>query len=260
MVRQLQSYVEDTPDLLRIFQLENEHGPQPSNSFPVTVDVTALYTNIPTYGPIGGLQAFQKALEKRTMEEKSIFPSHFLIDLLKTVLDGNIFEFNGQLWKQQIGTAMGTKVAPTYACLFMGWLEELILNKWSNQNPSLKPYLWRRYIDDILFIWHGSTEELSDFLDFINRQHPYVKFTATYDIKTRSIPFLDMKIQINDDGFIETDLHKKDSARVQYLLPSSCHPGHITKNIPYSLAYRLRRICSSEDSFQIRLEQLRQDL
>ena len=27
---------------------------------------------------------------------------------------------------------MGTKVAPTYACLFMGWLMELILNNWSN--------------------------------------------------------------------------------------------------------------------------------
>ena len=73
LVKDLKSYVEDTPDLLRIFQRENEQGPQPINSFPVTVDVTALYTNIPTHGEFGGLQAFQKALEKRTLEEKSQF-------------------------------------------------------------------------------------------------------------------------------------------------------------------------------------------
>ena len=55
--------MEDTPDLLRIFQHENQNGPQPIGSFPVTVDVVALYTNIPTYGSTGGLQAFEKALE-----------------------------------------------------------------------------------------------------------------------------------------------------------------------------------------------------
>ena len=44
---------------------------------------------------------------------------------------------------------MGTKVAPSYACLFMGWLEKLMLKNWSDKDPNSKPYLWRRYIDDI---------------------------------------------------------------------------------------------------------------
>ena len=98
--------------------MENEQKCQPAHSFPVTVDVTALYTNIPTHGSVGGLQAMEIALQRRTTEEKSKIPTRFLVDLLKTVLDGNIFEFDGQLWQQKIGTAMGTKVAPTYACLF----------------------------------------------------------------------------------------------------------------------------------------------
>ena len=29
-----------------------------------------------------------------------------------------------------------------------------------------------------------------------------------------------------------------------YLLPSSSHPAHVSNNIPYSLAYRIVRICS----------------
>ena len=84
--------------------------------------------------------------------------------MLEKVLDGNIFEFNGKLWQQKIGTAMGTKVAPTYACLFMGWLEEQILQTWSGPQP----YMWRRYIDDIFFIWHGSIQELEEFIHYIN--------------------------------------------------------------------------------------------
>ena len=35
------------------------------------------------------------------------------------VLKNNYFEFNGQIKQQISGTAIGTKFAPPYACLFM---------------------------------------------------------------------------------------------------------------------------------------------
>ena len=71
------------------------------------MDVTSLYTNTPAEGPDGGLEAFEKALETR--EEKRV-PRWFLNALLQQVLDSNIFEFNGQLWRQCMG--LGTD----YAC------------------------------------------------------------------------------------------------------------------------------------------------
>ena len=40
------------------------------------------------------------------------------------------------------------------------------------------------------------------------------------------------------------DLYTKPTDTHQYLLPTSCHPKHFCKNVPYSLALRLRRICS----------------
>ena len=58
------------------------------------------------------------------------------------------------------------------------------------------------------------------------------------------------------DGQITTDLYKKPTDKVQYLLPSSCHPNHIFKNIPYSLALRLVRICSTEELLKNRLSEL----
>ena len=46
-------------------------------------------------------------------------PAEYLIQLLELVLKGNIFEFNKELFIQLIGTAMGTRAAPSYANLFM---------------------------------------------------------------------------------------------------------------------------------------------
>ena len=40
LVKDLKSYVQDSPDFLRIIEKENDKGPQLKNAFPVTVDVT----------------------------------------------------------------------------------------------------------------------------------------------------------------------------------------------------------------------------
>ena len=131
-----------------MIEKENQSGKQPPNTFPVTIDVQSLYTNIPINGEHGGLQAFEKALNMRDTEEQNLAPTNFLMELLELVLNGNIFEFNGKIFKQKIGTSMGTKVAPTYACIFMGWLEKNFLEeKWS----GTKPHMYKRYIDDNFF-------------------------------------------------------------------------------------------------------------
>ena len=225
-MKKIESYVEDTPHLLRIIEQENQSECQPIGAFPVSVDVSALYTSIPAGGPDGGMAAFEKCMDQRA--DKTV-PTWYLMALLQVVLLGNIFEFNGAYWRQKIGTAMGTKCAPVYACLFMSILEKKILSTWT----GTRPHLFKRYIDDIFFIWHGTVEELQDFLTHMNSCHPYIKFTSEYDYDKKTVAFLDMSISI-DQGKIVTDLHKKDTARVQYLLPSSCNPGHVTKNIPFS--------------------------
>ena len=83
--------------------------------------------------------------------------------LLKYVLTLNIFVFNGIHYLQQWGTSIGTRLAPTYANIFMGWLEVTLLQRWT----GVMPYLWRRFIDDIVFFWKGSEEELVNFLTFL---------------------------------------------------------------------------------------------
>ena len=72
-----------------------------------------------------------------------------------------------------------------------------------------------------------------------------------------SLPFLDTSCRIRDNKII-VDLFRKPTDRNQYLLPSSCHPSHVTNNIPFSLAYRIVRICSDPDTRDKRLEELKQ--
>ena len=187
--------------MLRIFQEANDKETLPQGAFPVTVDVQSLYTNIPSDGPDGGLQAIEKVLEQRA--DKSV-PTWYLMALLQQVLAGNIFTFDDDLWVQKIGTAMGTMVAPSYACLFMSWLEEeRILKNWH----GTKPLMFKRFIDDIYFTWCGSVQELEQFIGHMNSQHTHIKFTPTYNIETRTIPFLDMSVTI-EGGKIKTDLYK----------------------------------------------------
>ena len=47
-----------------------------------------------------------------------------LLRALKFILENNSFHFNGNYYRQVKGTAMGTKVAPVYATLTLGYLEQ----------------------------------------------------------------------------------------------------------------------------------------
>ena len=133
--------------------------------------------------------------------------------------------------------------------------EEKILKTWQ----GTKPLLFRRYIDDCFFIWPGSVEELEEFFSHMNSQSPHIKFTSSYNTETKNVPFLDILISM-EEGKIATDLYKKEAHTPQYLHPNSCHAPHQSKNIPYSLAYRCRRICSDNEKFESRLSELKADL
>nr|KAG5714744.1 hypothetical protein BaRGS_000232 [Batillaria attramentaria] len=60
------------------------------------------------------------------------------------VLTLNTFEFNGEIFSQISGVAMGTKMGPSYACLFMGYLEYRMQSLYTGPVPEL----YKRYIDD----------------------------------------------------------------------------------------------------------------
>jgi hypothetical protein len=168
-VKKLESFIEDTRDHLHIISEENARGPQPAGSIPVTLDISGMYTNVP-WGE--GQEAFKEALDNR--DNQSV-PTDFLIQLVMLVLCCNVFVFDSVLFMQLFGVAMGSRVAPTFSCLFMGWLEKKMLHGWFLAG-GIFPYLWRRYIDDIIFYWRGTEAELIQFVAYLNNFHPTIKF------------------------------------------------------------------------------------
>ena len=244
----LESNIEDTPHFLRDLDDQNKIGPQPENLFPVTCDIVGLYPNIPQSE---GKQAFEDKISDPTFRPDQRVPTLLLMTLLHYVLTFNIFIFNGIHYIQEWGTSIGTKIAPVYANIFVGWLEEKLLREWG----GFMPYMWRRYIDDIIFFWRYSEADLIAFLTYLNSSHNSIKFTAEWrtngnissaswdketktlivkikpipeGVKNNSVDFLDTTVWVDNNGLIQTDLFVKECSKITYLLPYSCHPGHIS--------------------------------
>ena len=173
LVPNIPTYIKDTTDFINTIE-----GIQldPTDLL-VTTDVSALYTSIPHNE---GLLAINK-----THEENQYDPllKTFICRLTHQVLTKNYFTFNGKLYHQIQGTAMGTRMAPSYVNLFMHQLESNIL-----RSLTLKPDYWYRYIDDIFTIWTHGPQELYHMMTILNHFHPTIKFTHSYD--NYSIPFL----------------------------------------------------------------------
>ena len=150
------------------------------------------------------------------------------------------------------GTAMGTKMAPSYANLFMSDLEDRLLSS-APQRPLVR---WR-FIDDIFCIWCGGQDSLDEFINYINSCHATIKFTANYS--PNSVNFLDVTINKSPQG-ISTDVYCKPTDTHQYLLSDSCHPKHCKEAIAYSQALRIIRICSTDTLYMKRSSELRQHL
>ena len=174
--------------------------------------------------------------------------AEFIGVLAKLVLTSNYFTFNGKLYLQKQGTAMGTRMAPNYAIIFMHSVEEEIL-----KNTTLKPRIWRRFIDDVFIVWTHGKETLEKFLNYINQVHETIKFTAEYS--TQEVPFLDTLVYKLNNKLATKVYHKKTDDKM-YLHYSSAQPRSQKDAIPYSLFIRCKRICTENRHFNMEVQEI----
>ncbi|CAM4539466.1 unnamed protein product [Lepidochelys kempii] len=229
------SNLRDTTDFLRKLQ---SIGDLPENTVLATMDVEALYTNIPHKD---GLQAVRNSIPDNVT-------ANLVAELCDFVLNHNYFTFGDNVYLQISGTAMGTRMAPQYANIFMADLEQRFLS-----SRPLKPLLYLRYIDDIFIIWTHGKEALEEFHHDFNNFHPTINLSLVQS--TQEIHFLDTTVLINN-GHINTTLYRKPTDRYSYLHASSFHPDHTTRSIVYSQALRYNRICSNPSDRDKHLQDL----
>ena len=155
LVSKTRSLVKDTNHFLSLLAKLREI---PDNALLCTADFVWLYTNIP-HGE--GLEAMRKVLNTRQNPSIST-----LVSLGKLVVENNLFEFDGKVYRQKLGTAIGTKFAPAYANLFMSSLKEEMVS-----TCEVRHWVWYRYIDNVFFIWMHGEGKLSSFVEYINSYH-----------------------------------------------------------------------------------------
>ena len=135
----------------------------------VSYDVSSLFTSVP-------LDEMIKMLAKRAFTN-NWFNSTYdlnltetdLVDLLGVATKRQIFQFNGALYEQTDGVAMGSPLGPLITNVFMSSIEENL----EREGKLLSFYL--RYVDDMLTIM-PNIETASNFLDTLNKAPSSVKF------------------------------------------------------------------------------------
>ena len=134
-----------------------------------TLVVTCLCTNIPDNEDI---QAIKEMLAIHRSPH-DVPHSSYIVELLTVVLTNSYFEFSSIHYHQMSDTAMCTKLAPSYANLFMTKFEHKHV-----QTYPLQPTLWKRFIGDIFLIWSHGREQLQEFINHLHTVHPTIKFTS----------------------------------------------------------------------------------
>ena len=112
---------------------------------------------------------------------------------------------------------MGTRIDPPYVNLFMGKEEHTIILTFLHLI-----FFWKRFTDDIFFIFLGSHSQLKSLMTFMNTISPTLKYTFTYSEQTAI--FLDVQIYLSETRKLKAKLYRKPTDSMSLLRFNSHHP------------------------------------
>ena len=80
------------------------------------------------------------------------------------------FQYDGSIYEQREGAAMGSPVSAVTANLYMEIFEEQAI-----ESAPCQPKIWKRYVDNIFTIL--DRDRVDSFLQHLNSQQPAIRFT-----------------------------------------------------------------------------------
>ncbi|CAI2738781.1 unnamed protein product [Dicrocoelium dendriticum] len=209
-----------------------------------SLDVASLFTNVPLFETINYICDY--------IDQNQIsigIPTVGLKELLLRCTFNIQFLFNGEIYRQHDGVAMGSPLGPFLADVFMGMLEQ---SKLRSVIESLSLYC--RYVDDIFILLHSS-RNIEDLTYTFNQAHTALKFTSEVE-EDRSFHFLDVNMKRLDDGSLQRGVYRKRTWNGQYTNFYSFVPLRSKRNLIFSLTSRAERICSN-DTLSEELQRIR---
>lgn len=228
--------VKDTKSFVN--ELEQTVVPRDDRMIFVTADIGSLYTNIDT---TMGLRLIKQFLEEQCVTSAL---QDLLMALLEFVMQNAYLSFDGRVYHQIDGTAMGTAVAPTYANIIVYVLERVVIAEFGT---SLA--LYRRFLDDVFAYIDGS--KAARFMQRMNELHPKLVFEfATHPTEAA---FLDLHIhkgaRFCSRGIFDLRVHQKKMNLYLYIPFSSFHTDAAKKSFIQTELMRYIRNSSSQDDY-----------
>ena len=173
-------------------------------------------------------------------------------DLLHTCLKTTYFVYDGTIYTQVEGAAMGSPVSPIVANLFMEWFEGVAL-----QSFPFEITLWKRYVDDtIVALCDSLIDRLTEHINSIDES---IKFTREEEAD-QSLPMLDTMTHRNEEGRLSFSVYRKPTHTDQYLQFGSNQPLQHKLGVVKTLIHRCNTICSTEETKTKELEHLQKVL
>ena len=163
-----------------------------SSLYMASLDGESLFTNIPLNETINNCvsELQNKNLCNKNLNKRELFKR------LETATSESSFIFDYLLYKQVDEVAMSSLLGSTLANAFLCHYEK----EWLDNCPiHYKPVKYQRYVDNI-FVLFSSKEPLQLFVDYMNKQHKFLKFTSEAE-NDNSFSFLDITITLRNQQF-----------------------------------------------------------
>nr|XP_058973207.1 uncharacterized protein LOC131799517 [Pocillopora verrucosa] len=168
------------------------------NEIMVSFDVESLFTNFPIDDTVqAGLQKLEN--DPGLADRTTLTPAQ-IADLLTFVLRFTYFQYNGSIYEQKDGAAMGSPVSAVIANLYMENFEEQAIT-----TSSYEPRIWKRYVDETFTIL--DRENVDDLLLHLNNQQPSIRFTVETE-KDNEL-YLYIAVLKEPDGRLSTSVYRK---------------------------------------------------
>jgi hypothetical protein len=205
----------------------------PPHAFLFTGDAVGMYTNIDTIHALTVIDRFFR--NSPTCSHLPVLQRQAIMNAMHLIMTSNLFQFGDTFWKQLTGTAMGTPPAPMYATLYYAIHE----SNFPLHLMALMP-LYKRYIDDMIGIWTGTTAEFLELQQFMN---DFGILKWEFSSLCHKVDYLDMTIHLEGPR-LRTTIFEKALNLYLYLPPHSAHPPGALSGLIHGLIKRIYRLTS----------------
>ena len=158
-----------------------------------------------------------------------------------------LFQFDGKLYEQIDGVAMGSPLGPLMANAFLCSIKEKL------EQDNKLPEFYRRHVDDT-FAMMKSVPATEDFLSTLNSCHPSINFNMDL-ASDNKLPFIGMEV-LKKGCKLETSVYRKPTNTGLLLHHQSHVDKRYKKSLLKTMLNRAFHLSSTWESFKSECDHL----